>query len=255
MEEKFQGINYTLNKRKIWTIFGVLLLLITWKLASILIGREIILPSPESTFDQLILIIKDPAFIPVMGASTKRLFLAFFLDLALAILLGTLAYIIKPLHFLIKPTIIAFKSIPTMAVVILALIWLGSEGAPFLVCSLIVFPILYSSITAGYYNIDKNLLEMHRIFRIPLMKKIKGLYIPSIMPYLKSGIEAGFGLNVKALIAAEVLSQPELGIGSMFQIERASLNTPGVFAWSIIVISLTGGTEFLIKILFKKRKR
>ncbi len=248
-------MTFILNKTKIWIFTGIVLLLLTWSIASFFIGREIILPSPMETLNQLILIIKNPLFFVVTGASIKRLLFAFFIDLFLAMFLGTLAYIIKPLHFMLKPTIVTFKSIPTMAVVILALIWMGSEGAPFLVCSLIVFPILYTSVTAGYYNIDNKLIELHRVFQIPLWKKISGLYIPSIKPYLKSGIESGFGLNIKALIAAEVLSQPEYGIGTMFQIERANLNTAGVFAWSIIVISLAGSAEVILKLLFNKRSR
>lgn len=244
-----------MNKKNIWTISGILLLLVSWNTASVLIAREIILPSPGATLKQLVEIIRDPMFFLVTESSLKRLFLAFFIDLSLALVLGTLAYIIKPLHFLLKPAIITFKSIPTMAVVILALIWMGAEGAPFMVCSLIVFPILYNSVTAGYFNMDKKLIEMHRVFQVPLWKRIKGLYIPSILPYLKSGIESGFGLNIKALIAAEVLSQPELGIGSMFQIERASLNTAGVFAWSFIVITFAGGADLFLKLLFKPRRK
>ncbi len=49
---------------------------------------------------------------------------------------------------------------------------------------------------------------------------------------------ASLGLCFKVIIAAEVLSQPRYGIGTIFQIERARLNTAGVMALCILLIVL-----------------
>ncbi|MCD6342953.1 MAG: hypothetical protein J7L76_04140 [Spirochaetaceae bacterium] len=62
---------------------------------------------------------------------------------------------------------------------------------------------------------------------------------------------SGLGLSMKVIIAAEVLSQPKTGIGTMFQIERARLNTTGVFAWSLLVILLTAGMDVLFSVVKK----
>jgi NitT/TauT family transport system permease protein len=61
------------------------------------------------------------------------------------------------------------------------------------------------------------------------------------------------GLNVKVMIAAEVLSQPARGIGTMFQIERARLNTPGVFAWCAIVVGIAATLDSILAVATRDR--
>ena len=49
------------------------------------------------------------------------------------------------------------------------------------------------------------------------------------------------------LLAAEVLSQPSLAIWTVFQIERARLNTTEVMAWCLAVVVAASAFETLLK--------
>ena len=72
------------------------------------------------------------------------------------------------------------------------------------------------------------------------MKIIRDIYIPSILYNLTLVLNTALGINLKMVIAGEVLGQPKYGIGSSLQLERIYLNTSGVFAWIIIILLISG---------------
>jgi len=234
-------------KEIVYTSASVIALIILWKVISIWVGKEIIIPSPENTLERLIFIIKADNFIPSIINTLTRTVLGFLFAFILAIVLGMLSGFFKPVYYLLRPVVLINKAIPTMSVILIALIWLKSELSPILVGFLVIFPILYSSVILGIRNVDIKLIEMVKMYKLSNIKIIKDIYIPSINSYLTTAASTAMGLNLKVIIAAEVLSQPKVSIGTSFYIEKANLNTAGVFAWSIIAIVIAGVLDGIIK--------
>jgi NitT/TauT family transport system permease protein len=183
----------------------------------------------------------------VIAATLSRIALTFGLDLFLALLLGIPAGLHEKVEQIIRPVESTMRTIPTMGVVLLALIWLDTELTPIFVSSLIVFPILYRSVVDGIRNIDQKLVEFHSVHQVPFRKRLRCFYIPSLLPFLKTGTIASMGLGFKVMITAEVLSQPDLAVGTIFQIERAQLNTAGVMAWCVYLIAVASLFEYIIQ--------
>ncbi|PIE28259.1 ABC transporter permease [candidate division KSB3 bacterium] len=238
------AMNASVTTHKRWCIFSVIFFLLLWEILAQFIRQEIIVPTIGQTLHQLWTIVTADYFFQAVGATIARVGMTFFIDLGAALVLGCLAGLSLKVEQTIKPLEIAMRAVP-----------LESETAPVFVCSLIIFPILYRSVVEGIRNIDPQLREMHDIYEIPLRKRIRGFYFPSVKPFLSNGIKAAMGLNVKVMIAAEVLSQPNVAIGTYFQIERARLNTAGVLAWSLIVIALAAVFEHAMNLLLASPRR
>ena len=207
------------------------------------VGRSIILPSPEETAVEVVRIVLSPTFPSVFGATMIRVVVSFALSLGASLVTGIAAGLCRPVEDILRAPITVTRSVPTMGVILLSLIWLDSEGAPLLVSALVTVPIMYAAVVGAIRSIDRGLEEMHEVFRIPFFQRLLHFYLPSVAPHLRTGMAAALGLTVKVMIAAEVLSQPRMGIGTMFQIERARINTPGVFAWCVVVIILAGALD------------
>ncbi len=233
------------DKRYVLLSIGISIIL--WKVISLWVGKSIIIPSPEETIVALISIIKNPEFSIAVYNTLKRIIIGFTFTFILAVILGMVSGFYNPVYYILKPVVTVFKAVPTMAVILLALIWLESETAPILVGFLVTFPLLYQNVVQGIVNIDKQLIEMAKIYKVGKIKMIREIYLPSIKSYLLAGISTALGLTVKIVIAAEVLSQPKISIGTSFQMERANINTAGVFAWAIIAIVIAGSFDILIK--------
>ena len=104
-------------------------------------------------------------------------------------------------------------------------------------------------------EIDKELLEAARVYRLSFSKKCRALFLPSLEPYFISGIKSSIGLSWKAGIAAEVLCKPALSIGTNIDDTRIYLETPELFAWTAVVIVLSLIFEKLTVFLLKGKER
>ena len=119
-----------------------------------------------------------------------------------------------------------------------------------------VFPIVFSNVYQGIKNVDKDLLEVCRIYGIDKKKTLESLYVPSILPYFQSALLSSIGLGWKAGIAAEVLCTPVKSIGKAIFESKTYIEYVDLFAWTTAVIILSLIFELVltkfIKILFKK---
>jgi len=238
-------------KNKIYTGISIVILILLWKLLSIIVGMEIVFPSPETTFIHLVELFKSPVFITSVVNTVLRSLIGFFVALFFALILGISAGVMKPIYYLLEPLITAIKATPTIGIILLALIWLESNQAPILIGFLIIFPVMYSNVVEGIYSVDSDLIEMAYIYRVNKWRILKEVYIPSILSYLMASISTAIGLNLKVVIAAEVLSQSLNSIGDNLYLEKIKLNTAGVFAWIIVAIIVAWILESILRILYR----
>lgn len=242
---------YSSKNRKYMFISTVVLVGLWWILAWI-VDSSIKIPSPYETFQNMVKIITNPYFALQLFNSLRRILLGFTISFVCGVALGMISGFSDPVYYLLKPLILIQRAVPTMAVILLALIWLNRESSPILVGILVIFPIIYSAVVSGIREIDVKLMEMADIYHLSLGRKLRHLYFPSIRSSLASVSAVALGLNIKISIAAEVLSQPKHAIGTGFQMERVALNTAGVLAWSFIAIILAGILEVILGWMLSK---
>ena len=137
---------------------------------------------------------------------------------------------------LLAPAMLAVRSIPVASFIILALILFSSRNLAVLISFLMVLPILYSSVLEGIRAADDQLLEMARLFRIPSRRCIRYVYLPQVLPYFRSACGSALGLCWKAGIAAEVIGMPRGSIGERLQQAKVYLDTPDLFAWTLVIV-------------------
>ncbi|WFD08894.1 ABC transporter permease [Tepidibacter hydrothermalis] len=238
-----------ISQNRLYTMISIVSIIVLWKFLYVLLDNPIMIPSPEVTALEFIKIIKSQNFIIIVTATLTRVIIGFLISFISALILGILSGFFKPIYYLLRPIIVIQKATPTMAIILLAIIWLKSELAPILVGFLIIFPIIYSTVIQGIDSVDVKLIEMAKVYKLSRSAVMKNIYIPSIKSSLMSVASSTIGLNLKVIIAAEVLSQPSVSIGTSFQIEKSNLNTAGVFAWALITIIIAGGFDFIIKLL------
>ena len=233
-------------KNRRYVLISTVVVILLWWIAASIVKDSVTLPSPQETVLALLEIMASKTFLLQVFGTLRRAMFGFAIAFGAGLVLGVGAGISTPLFYLLKPIVLTQRSVPTMAVILLAIIWFGRELAPILVCVLVIFPIIYSAVVNGIRNIDQQLLEMATVYHISKRRRLVHLYLPSIRSALFAVAAAAVSLNLKITIAAEVLSQPGLGIGTGFQIEKSVVNTAGVIAWAIVAIVLGALLEFLV---------
>ncbi len=229
------------------TVISVLTLLAIWKIVSMAIGADIILPPPESVLKDFIYAIQSDIFWDALLSTIARGVAGFTIGCILGIIVGFATGFSRVMFFLFQPIIAVIRSTPNMSIILLALIWFGSNLVPIFVSFLMVFPIICSNVMEGVKNTEFNLVEMAKIHRVKRWRIITEIYLPSILPYLVAGVSTAIGISWKVIISAEVLSQPVFGIGTQLHDARIFLETGQLFAWTVVAIIVGFTFEKLLR--------
>ena len=161
-----------MKKRKL-PLWAVLLWLLVWQAASMALDSDILLVSPLRVVATLLALLPTARFWASLLGSMARILGGFFLAAALGTLLAALAARFKRVEEWLAPPVLAMKTVPVASFVILALIWFGSRNLSVFIALVMVFPVIYTNVLAGVRAADRELAEMARVFRIPLLRRIR----------------------------------------------------------------------------------
>ena len=108
-----------------------------------------------------------------------------------------------------------------------------------------VFPPVYLNLLEGIRRTDAKLLEMARVFRVPLIRRLRGIYLPQVLPYFRSAASLGLGLCWKAGVAAEIIGLPAGSMGERLYTAKIYYQTPDLFAWTAAIVAVSALFERL----------
>ena len=238
--------------------WAVIFWLLLWQAGAMAIDQRIILVSPLRVLARLTELIPTLDFWGAIWYSLVRMVritAGFLLGTAAGVVLAALSARFRRVEELLAPALLAIKSIPVASFIILALILFSSRNLAVLISFLIVLPVLYTNLLSGIRAADPQLLEMARVFRIPTLRSIRYVYLPQVLPYFRSACGSALGLCWKSGIAAEVIGMPDGSIGEQLQQAKIYLNTPDLFAWTLVIVLVSLVFEKVFLILLKWGER
>ena len=115
-----------------------------------------------------------------------------------------------------------------------------------------VFPVVYTNLLEGLKQTDKQLLEMADSFGAGTGKKVEFVYLSQVKPYAATACKLGLGLCWKAGVAAEVIGIPSGSIGEKLYKAKVYLETPDLFAWTIVIILISLTFEKIFMFILQK---
>lgn len=218
--------------------------LLVWEGASLALasttgGRMLLLASPVQALGRLIDLAGTPEFWRAAAFSSLRILGGFFLSCVLAVALAALAARLRWVRELLSPLVAVVKAVPVVSFIILALNFFSSENLSLLISALMVFPPVYLNVLEGIGHTDRQLLEMARVFRVPLSRQLRGIYLPAVLPYFRSAVSLGLGLCWKSGAAAEVIGLPEGSIGEALYTAKVYFQTGDLFAWTAVIVAIS----------------
>jgi NitT/TauT family transport system permease protein len=234
------------TRRAAAAVAAVLGILLAWKAAAAIVGKEIVLPSPERVLAEAASLFPTPRFLSALLATFLRGVAAFGLSALLGAAAG-LASGARPLvAAALAPILTVIRATPVLALVLIALLWFPSGFVPIFSAFLMAFPVMATSAAEGVRAADARLVEMSSLFRVPSREVFLKLRLPAAAPHLIAGAKNALGLTWKVVVAGEILSQPRAALGTGMQESRVLLESAGVFAWAVAAIALCGLTEWLL---------
>ena len=168
---------------------------IVWQLAAMTLGYGgLFLTSPLGTLQALGRLLPTADFWHRIAFSALRILAGFLLAVVFGVLLGAAGARWKLLAILFNPLMQLIRAMPVASFVILALLWASSSNLSIIVSFTHVLPVVYAGVAAGIADTDRQLVEMARVYRLPLGKRLRYIWMPGIFPSFCESCVAAMGM-------------------------------------------------------------
>lgn len=226
--------------------------ILVWFIIAKTVDLELIVPSPTSVITALYQLISTADFWLSTVSSMLRVMAGVGISFVLSCAIAYLCHVSKTVNALLSPVLSVIKATPVASFIIIAWLWFDTAFLPVFISTLIVIPIITSNLSQGISSVDKDLIEVAKVYKLPLSKKLFKLYVPSLAPFFLAACRASLGMAWKASVAAELIVLSKNSIGREIYDAKLMLETSHVFAWTIVIIILSIIVEKLLLLLIER---
>ncbi|ALC19975.1 ABC transporter permease [Streptomyces pristinaespiralis] len=237
-------VREVLLKKVLPPLTAVALVLVAWQ---VLVWAEVTpdykLPAPSTVWDGLSDMWLQGTLFEVIWTSVSRGLLGFLLALAIGTPLGLLVSRVKFVRAAIGPILSGLQSLPSVAWVPPAVIWLGlNDSMMFAVILLGAVPSIANGLVSGVDQVPPLFLRAGRTLGATGLRGTWHIVMPAALPGYVAGLKQGWAFSWRSLMAAEIIaSSPDLGLGlgQLLENGRNNADMPGVFL-AILLILIVG---------------
>ncbi len=233
------------------TILSLTSIFLVLYLVYLKIDNEIIFPNPITSLMTFADLFKQSNTYVIIGYTFLRLLISLSISFLIGGILGIIAGRFKIVRIFFKPWMIIFRSTPLASVIVLIMIILGMDRSPYVICMLMLIPIIYEAFLHGILSLDKELMQVWRLdtrFNFRILKKV---IFPMSSSFINTAFSQSVGLGIKVLVMAEFVCYTPNSIGKALGQSANNLEYAEVFAWSLLAVILVVLVDLTPKI-FKK---
>ena len=201
-------------------LISVLCIVVLWAIVALVVNNVYLMPGFFTTLTEVFRLFSTLEFYSAFLGTILRTLISFIMALSFALVLSFLTFENKRAKSAIAPIISIIRVLPTIAVVLLLLVWTNSFIAPIVVTFLVVFPTIYLNIESAIKSIDYDQVECSKAFGADDKYIFKKVVFPQILPNFFSAVGAGLSLNLKLMVAAEVLALTVNSMGNLLQLAK-----------------------------------
>jgi NitT/TauT family transport system permease protein len=224
------------QKSRLATLAGLVAFAIAWQLASRLVG-EYWVPGIGQVSQRLWKELLDGKLLIDVAATTQLLLIGTAMGAAAGCGLACLLRLSPRIDSLMQPFITAMMSVPKLGLVPLLVLWFGTGWAPkVMLVALTVLFIVFALTYAGLVTVDARLLMTARVFGASPAQLTRSIVIPSVLPFIFTGLQVALPWAVSAALVAEYLAA-KAGVGHSLEQARQMSDSVGVYR-GIVVATL-----------------
>lgn len=224
-------------------VASVIALVFIWWLLSLFFPPSLV-PKPWDTFVEVGAIVTTGNFFTEMGATLRRVLVGFGLAMIVSIPLGIVMGTLRSLESFFEPPVILGLTVPGLIWAVLAIMFFGLiETSAYAAVAVTIAPMLAISIWQGTKSIDKDLIDMSKVFHASAWSKVVDVILPQLISHILAAIRYGLGLAWKVVVVVEMFGFSN-GVG--YQVVRGFnvFSMKAVLAWTITFLVVMIVIEF-----------
>ncbi len=224
---------------------SLILVWLVWFVAQKTVKNEYLIPSFSQTFNSLLGVLGEGFFWRALGKTLLKVLYSVAISFLLACIFAFIGKIYKPTRAFFKPITAIVRTLPTMAILVLILIYTNSTVAPVVVATLVLFPMIYAQLCVSLDGIDQNIINATKIFKISKRDRLFKIYLPIISPSIFSHIGSNLSFALKVVVSAEVMAYTFTSLGGLMQSANALMDIPRLMALTLIAVLIGLLIEFI----------
>ena len=207
-----------------------------------------------------------PTFFKQIFTSLYTVMTGFILASLVAIPLGIVCGLSKPIYNAINPLIQVFKPVSPLAwlplvTMVVSAVYTSSDplfAKSFVTSAITValcclWPTVINT-TVGVASLDKDLQNVSRVLSLSPLSHVRRIVLPAAIPMIFTGLRLSLATGWMVLIAAEMLAQnPGLGKFIWDEFQNGSSNSLGRIMVAVIVIGLIGFALDRLMLMLQRR--
>jgi nitrate/nitrite transport system permease protein len=226
-------------------VLGLAFLVLVWQIIS---AKTSSFPTPYVTWQEAVRLFSDPFYSKGPNdqgigwnilASLKRVAVGFGMAAAVGIPLGFMIGRFKFLAGMFNPIISLLKPVSPLAwLPIGLLVFKAADPAAIwsiFICS--IWPMIINT-AVGVQRVPQDYMNVARVLNLSEWKILTKILLPSVLPYMLTGVRLAIGTAWLVIVAAEMLTGG-VGIGFWVWDEWNNLNVPHIII-AIVVIGVVG---------------
>ncbi|PQM44585.1 Putative aliphatic sulfonates transport permease protein SsuC [Mycobacterium talmoniae] len=204
-----------------------------WQLMAMQLDN-VLVPGLPAIARALVTTVAGGHFLSALGITLLRVALgftlAFVVSLAVGIGMGRNAVARR----FFEPAVLLGLTVPSLIWALLCVIWFGvGLTNPVIAVALSAAPALTLNVYQGVASLSGELAEMVHVYRFPLRRRLRYLWLPAIQPALFSGARIGLSLSWKVIVLVEVFGMSS-GVGYELNNAFGAQDVAGVLSWTML---------------------
>jgi NitT/TauT family transport system permease protein len=222
-----------------------------WQIACVVLNIDtFILPAPTEVWASLIRYHEAIAMHSIQTLWTTLV--GFGIAVAFGLLLGLALGSSRTVYDAIYPIMVAFNSIPKVAIVPVLVIWFGIGTVPAILTAFLIsfFPIVVN-VATGLATIEPELQDVMRSLGARKTQILWKIGLPRSMPYFFASLKVAITLAFVGSIVSETVAANS-GIGYLMLAASSRFDVPLVFA-GLVVVAIMGVVMYEIFVALERR--
>ena len=250
------------NLTLLWQVLGLLVILgLWWLITDVLkVWPPYVFPTPQAVWQEFAYGLwgsgpQDGKLLSSVGNSLRRVGLGYLIAVALGGGVGLLMSLWRPLRDTLGAYLQGLQSVPSIAFVPFAILFLGlNEKAVMFVVIIEGFIPVALAVSGAVLNVPPAWRTAGRTLGANNFTLVTRVLLPAALPNIVTGLRTAWSFSWRALIGAELLTANP-GLGQLLEIGRNTANVALVVA-TIIIVGIVGGLfDLIIRALETRLRR
>ena len=174
-----------------------------------------------------------------MAITLQEMAIGFVIGSVGGVLIGFLLAQNLTLARIFDPFIIAFYSIPKLALAPLFILWFGIGLEPKIVLvSTVVFLLVFLNTYSGVRDVDPEIVDIFRLMGASQRDIFTKIVLPSASPWILTGLKLAVPYSLIGAVVGEIMASNK-GLGYLLMHSQGQFDTAGLFA-AIFVLMIMG---------------